>query len=238
MSLNLTVIINRFRRSAGVGLMKSAFLPSDSIGWIFYFIFLQLGLHLSFFVLFVCNSPPPLFLFFCLPTFLDVFVSRPVGRFLTGVALAEAFLRHQTARSETGSVTLCGALSSPALIESSDPKLMRGGTGAHLLSAQDVLHRQAAEPQWQCWIRSVGSDNTPPHPIHPSLDILLIICNFLKDVWVNSSRAIGEKFPFFYFLFIINFFYQIIRAASSTVGFACSYIPSLCCISSLNWLGI
>lgn len=206
MSLNLTVIINRFRRSAGVGLMKSAFLPSDSIGWIFYFIFLQLGLHLSFFVLFVCNSPPPLFLFFCLPTFLDVFVSRPVGRFLTGVALAEAFLRHQTARSETGSVTLCGALSSPALIESSDPKLMRGGTGAHLLSAQDVLHRQAAEPQWQCWIRSVGSDNTPPIPsIHRLISYLLFAISF-KTSELTPAMLLGKSFPFFIFYLLWIFF--------------------------------
>lgn len=157
MSLNLTVIINRFRRSTGVGLMKSAFLPSDSM----YFIYLCI----YFIFLFVCN-----FLFFCLPTFLDLFVSGPRGqvsdRGCSRWSLPQA--SNGVSGSETGSVTLCGALSSPPLIESSDPKLMRGGTGAHLLSAEDVLHRQAAEPQWQCWIRSVGSDTPlqlpPPHP--------------------------------------------------------------------------
>jgi len=67
---------------------------------------------------------------------------------------------------------LCHIMRRPpllALIESSDPKLMRRGARAHLLSTTDVLHRQTGERQWQCWIRFVGSDN----PLH-SLTHLVI----------------------------------------------------------------
>ena len=51
-------------------------------------------------------------LFMCRLVFLNLFfvVSRPVGRFPDRGCSGWAFLRHQTAKRETGSVTLCGAL--------------------------------------------------------------------------------------------------------------------------------
>lgn len=112
-------------------------------------------------LLFACNFSPSV-CFVCLLVFLDLFVSRPVGRFMTGVAPVKPSSGIKRAKRETGSVTLCGPSSPPALIESSDPKLMRRGAGAHLLSAADVLRRQTGERQWQRWIRSVGSDK----PLH------------------------------------------------------------------------
>lgn len=140
----------------------------------------------------VCN-------FFCL-SFLDLFVSRPVGRFLTGVALVEPFPRLQKPKRETGSVTLCGALSPahpapPALIESSDPKLMRRGAGAHLLSTARVLHKQTGEPQWQCWIRSACSDIPPsptPFKLWHTWYLFLCFAIVLKELWV--VRTIAEMF--------------------------------------------
>lgn len=73
-------------------------------------------------------------------------MSRPVGRFMTGVALVEPSLgikrqRERQALSHYAGPPLL------ALIETSDPKLMRRGAGAHLLSTADVLHRQTGERQ-------------------------------------------------------------------------------------------
>ncbi|KAJ4925658.1 hypothetical protein JOQ06_018382 [Pogonophryne albipinna] len=76
--------------------------------------------------------------------FLDLFVSRPVGRFLTGVALVEpcSGIKRQ---KESQALSHYAGPPLPALIESSDPKLMRRGAGAHLLSTADVLQRQTGE---------------------------------------------------------------------------------------------
>lgn len=108
----------------------------------------------------VCNFPS-VYLFFCLLIFLDLFLSRPVGRFLTGVALVEPStdIKRQRERQALSHYAGPPLL---ALIESSDPKLMWRGAGAHLLSTADVLQRQTGEQQWQRRIRFVGSDN----PIH------------------------------------------------------------------------
>ncbi|KAI4806530.1 hypothetical protein KUCAC02_017350, partial [Chaenocephalus aceratus] len=76
--------------------------------------------------------------------FLDLFVSRPMGRFLTGVALVEpsSGIKRQ---KESQALSHYAGPPLPALIESSDPKLMRRGAGAHLLSTADVLQRQTGE---------------------------------------------------------------------------------------------
>lgn len=119
--------------------------------------------HLHFFSLccsFVCLQLS-VCLFVCLLIFLDLFVSRPVGRFMTGVALVKPSSGIKRQRERQALSHYAGS-PLPALIESSDPKLMRRGAGAHLLSAADVLHRQTSERQWQCWIRFVGFDN----PLH------------------------------------------------------------------------
>lgn len=69
----------------------------------------------------------------------------------------------------------------PAVIESSDPKLMERGAGAHLLSAVDVLKRQTSEQQWQCWICSVDSD-TLLHTFGTLADISLsVLLLFQRD---------------------------------------------------------
>ena len=107
-------------------------------------------------LLFVCNFLS-VCLFICLLIFLDLFVSRPLGRFLTGVALVEpsSGIKRQRERQALSHYAGPPLL---ALIESSDPKLMQRGAGAHLMSAADVLRRQTGKWQWQCWIRFVGSD--------------------------------------------------------------------------------
>ena len=71
----------------------------------------------------------------------------------------------------------------PALIESSDPKLMQRGASAHLLSAADVLHRQTGKRQWQCWIRLVGSDN-PLHTLTHSVISHSMFAIVLKRYWL------------------------------------------------------
>lgn len=73
-------------------------------------------------------------------------MSRLVGRFLTGVALVEpsSGIKRQRERQALSHYAGPPLL---ALIESSDPKLMRRGAGAHLLSTVDVLHRQTGERQ-------------------------------------------------------------------------------------------
>lgn len=119
-------------------------------------------------------------LFICLFKFLDLFVSRPVGRFLTGVALVEP---SQGIKSQRERQALSHYAGPPplALIESSDPKLMHRGAGAHLLSTTRVLHRQTGEPQWQCWIRSAGSDNPPQTLTHSiSLSVFAIVLKTLR----------------------------------------------------------
>lgn len=81
----------------------------------------------------------------------------PVGRFMTGVALVKpsSGIKWQRVRQALSHYAGPPIL---ALIESSDPKLMGRGAGAHLLSTVDVLRRQTSEQQWQCWICSVDSD--------------------------------------------------------------------------------
>lgn len=81
----------------------------------------------------------------------------PVGRFMTGVALVKpsSGIKWQRVRQALSHYAGPPIL---ALIESSDPKLMERGAGAHLLSMVDVLKRQTSEQQWQCWICSVDFD--------------------------------------------------------------------------------
>lgn len=81
----------------------------------------------------------------------------PVGRFMTGVALVKpsSGIKWQRVRQV---LSHYAGHHIWALIESSDPKLMERGAGAHLLSMVDVLQRQTSEQQWQCWICSVDSD--------------------------------------------------------------------------------
>lgn len=110
---------------------------------------------------------------------------------------------------------LCHIMRGPpllALIESSDPKLMRRGARAHLLSTANVLHRQTGERQWQCWIRFVGFDN-PLHSLthlvisHSMFAIVLkrymsivaqlqiwVACLFKMgcvEVWLTFLRLVG-----------------------------------------------
>lgn len=70
----------------------------------------------------------------------------PVGRFMTGVALVKpsAGIKWQRVRQALSHYAGPPIL---ALIESSDPKLMGRGAGAHLLSTVDVLKRQTGEQQ-------------------------------------------------------------------------------------------
>lgn len=113
---------------------------------------------------FVCqrvHNFPSVCVFICLLIFLDPFVSGPVGRFLTGVALDELSTDIKRQR-ERQAVSHYAGPPLLALIESSDPKLMRRGARAHLLSAADVLRRKTGEQRWQCWMRFVSSDN----PLH------------------------------------------------------------------------
>lgn len=81
----------------------------------------------------------------------------PVGRFMTGVALVKpsSGIKWQRVRQALSHYAGPPIL---ALIESSDPKLMGRGAGAHLLSTVDVLRRQTSEQRWQCWICSTDSD--------------------------------------------------------------------------------
>lgn len=129
----------------------------------------------------VCNFS--ICLFICLLTFLDLFVSRPVGRFLTGVALVEPSPGIKRQRQRQALSHYAGP-PPPALIESSDPKLMRRGARAHFLSTAHVLHKQTGELQWQCWIRSVGPDNPPSNS--DTLDISFTVCKCLKDALMCS----------------------------------------------------
>lgn len=71
-------------------------------------------------------------------------MSRPLGRFLTGVALVEPSSGIKRQRERQALSHYAGP-PLPALIESSDPKLMPRGAGAHLLSAADVLRRQTGK---------------------------------------------------------------------------------------------
>lgn len=68
----------------------------------------------------------------------------PVGRFMTGVALVKpsSGIKWQRVRQALSHYASPPIL---ALIESSDPKLMERGAGAHLLSTVDVLKRQTSE---------------------------------------------------------------------------------------------
>lgn len=88
---------------------------------------------------------PSIRLSVCLPPHI-LFVSRPVGRFVTGVALVKpsSGIKRQRVRQALSHYAGPPLL---ALIESSDPKLMRKGAGAHLLSTVDVLQRQTGERQ-------------------------------------------------------------------------------------------
>lgn len=112
-------------------------------------------------------SPSSKFASVCLS--LDLLEPPACGQVSDRGCSGRAFLGHQKAKRETASVTLCRASFSPPLIESSDPKLMRWGAGAHLLSTADVLHGQTGEQRWQCWIRSVGSDK----PLHTLTRLLI-----------------------------------------------------------------
>lgn len=101
----------------------------------------------SFFCLSVCLQLLRLsVLFMCRLIFLALFVSRPVGCFLTGVALVEPSSGIKRQRERQALSHYAGPLLL-ALIESSDPKLMRRGARAHLMSAADVLHGQTGERQ-------------------------------------------------------------------------------------------
>lgn len=150
--------------------MKSAVLSCiDSIcrNWIFYsfdascFIIalwlLSVVVCFFFFSFFVWSLQPSVHLSVCLPPYI-LFASRPVGRFVTGVALVKpsSGIKRERVRQVLSHYAGPPLL---ALIESSDPKLMRKGATAHLLSTVDVLQRQTGKQQWQCWIRLVGSDN-------------------------------------------------------------------------------
>lgn len=81
----------------------------------------------------------------CLPPYI-LFPSRPVGRFVTGVALVKpsSGIKRERVRQALSHYAGPPLL---ALIESSDPKLMRNGARAHLLSTVDVLQRQAGKQQ-------------------------------------------------------------------------------------------
>lgn len=104
----------------------------------------------------------------------------PVGRFMTGVALVKpsSGIKWQRVRQALSHYAGPPIL---ALIESSDPKLMGRGAGAHLLSTVDVLKRQTGEQQWQCWICSVDSDT-----------LLLTLAHLLIS---HSGFAVVSKGP-------------------------------------------
>lgn len=171
--------------------MKSAFLShaaSIYISWIFYsfdastcFIsaLCLLSVHriLAFLSLFVAllfvsvsaTSPSV-----CLSVYLPPHISRIFLCLGLWAGFWQGLLRLSRPRASKGKERdrLCHIMRGPpllALIESSDPKLMRRGARAHLLSTANVLHRQTGERRWQCWIRFVGFDN----PLH-SLTHLVI----------------------------------------------------------------
>lgn len=206
MSLNLTVIINRFRRSAGVGLMKSAFLPSDSIGWIFYFIFLQLGLHLSFFVLFVCNSPPPFFYFFASPLSWMSLCLGPWAGFWQGLLS----LKPSSGIKRRGVRQALSHYAGP-----SPPRLWLRvviqnwcGEEQALTSCQPRMFSTGRQPSRNDNVGYARWALTTPPPI-PSIHRLisyLLFAIFLKTSELTPAVLLGKSFPFFIFYLLSIFF--------------------------------
>lgn len=126
----------------------------------------------------------------CLPPYI-LFASRPVGRFVTGVALVKpsSGIKRERVRQALSHYAGPPLL---ALIETSDPKLMRKGATAHLLSTADVLQRQTGKQQWQCWICFVGSDNCLQTLTHLviSHSVFAIFFNWIE--WANRIQSVHQ----------------------------------------------